>query len=137
MRLIGDGGKNIEIRAAHLVQLQPRHLEHIVVSYDGSRHQSGLNVYLNGRAVPTQGGGNQNVEFAGDIGVDNPLVLGKALAQGAIADFRMFNRAVSESEALLLFEWPTIAAALPKTAADLNDTDQSALRTWYLFREGS
>src|SRR5438309_1414373 len=83
MRLTGDGGRNIEIRAAHLQQLQPGSWNHIAVSYDGSRHQSGLSFYLNGRAVPTQGRGNQVVELPGDIAVDTPLVLGRSLAEGA------------------------------------------------------
>ena len=81
-----------------------------MVTYDGSRHQSGLALYLNGRAVPTQGRGNQNIELTGDIGVDAPLMLGKSLAGGAIADFRIFNR-VSAKRSALLSEWPPLRRA--------------------------
>ncbi len=134
-RLVGDGGKGIEIRAAHLEQLKPGTWNHLVVSYDGSRQQSGLDLYLNGHAIPTQGRGEESVDLKGDIGVDEPLVLGKSLAQGAIADFRILNRAVSESEAHLLSEWPAIEAALARKQGDVSDTDRAALREYFLFTQ--
>lgn len=131
-RLIGDGGKNIEIRAAHLEQIKHGTWNHVTLSYDGSRHQSGMNLYLNGRTIRTQGRGNQNVELPGSIGVSAPLILGESLAKGAIADFRIFGRAVNESEAALLNEWPAIQASLAKDNAE---ADEGALLTWFLFKE--
>ncbi len=131
LRLIGDGGRAIEIRAGHLEQLKHGTWNHVVVSYDGSRHQSGLSLYLNGRAVPTQGRGNQTVEITGSISVDNPLMLGRNLPLGAISDFRIFNRVVSESEALLLSRWTAIEAAV-EAASGANRED---LLTYYLFKE--
>ena len=108
MRLTGDGGRSIEIRAAHLQQLQPGSWNQIAVSYDGSRHQAGLSFYLNGRAVATQGRGNQVVELPGDIGMEPgsgvPLILGRNLPDGAIADFRIYNRVITEAEAGLLYD---------------------------------
>ncbi len=133
LRLIGDEGKDIQIRAAHLEQLKPGTWNHVVVTYDGSRHQSGLALYLNGAAIPTQGRGNQTVEIKGDIGVETPLILGKSLAQGAIADFRMFNRVVSEAEAHLLSQWPAIEAALTKK--DASEADKVALLEYFLFAQ--
>ena len=134
-RLTGDGGRNIEIRAAHLQQLQHGTWNHLAVSYDGSRRQEGLSLYLNGRAVPTQGRGNQNTEMPGDISVDTPLVLGRALAGGAIADFRMFNRVLTESEAGLLSEWPAIQSALLADSASLSESARAALQTYFLVNE--
>jgi hypothetical protein len=131
-RLTGDSGRNIEIRAAHLQQLQPGSWNHIAVSYDGSRHQSGLSFYLNGRAVPTQGRGNQVVELPGDIAVDAPLVLGRTLPDGAIADFRIFNRAITESEARLLSEWPAIQTALATDSGHLSQSARASLETYFL-----
>ncbi|MFN9262321.1 MAG: DUF1553 domain-containing protein [Acidobacteriota bacterium] len=122
-RLVGDEGRNIEIRAGHLNQLVYGTWNHIVVSYDGSRHQSGLSFYLNGRAIPTQGGGNQNVELPGRIDSAAPLILGKALPGGEIADFRIFKRVASETEARLLADWATLRRS----------EDREALRTYYLF----
>ena len=128
-RLVGDGGRNIEVRAAHLAQLTHGSWNSLTISYDGSRHQAGLTMYLNGRAIPTQGGGNQNVELQGEVGVDNPLLLGRTLPDGAISDFHIFNRVLSESEARLLHEWPRIAAATRKASSDLTEADRETLRT--------
>jgi hypothetical protein len=135
MRLVGDGGRNIEVRAAHLAQLTHGSWNSLTVTYDGSRHQAGLAMYLNGRAIPTQGGGNQNLELQGEIGVDNPLLLGPSLPEGAISEFHIFNRVLSESEARLLHEWPRIAAGIGRNSADLTKADEEALRTWYLVKE--
>jgi hypothetical protein len=135
MRIVGEGGRNIEIRAAHLQQIRHGTWNSIVVSYDGSRRQSGLNLFLNGHAVPTQGRGNQNTEISGDFGVETPLVLGRSLAEGSISDFRIFNRAVSESEARLLNEWPAIQSALAQDAAQLTEASRGALMTYFLFKE--
>lgn len=134
-RLVGDGGKDIQIRAAHLEQIKPGTWNHIAVSYDGSRQQSGLDLYLNGTAIPTQGRGNQTVELKGDIEVETPLILGKSLAQGAIADFRMFDRVVSEAEAHLLSQWPAIEGALTKKPKDVSDADRAALLEYFLLAQ--
>ena len=117
-RITGDAGRSIEIRAGNMYQLQQGSWNRVEVSYDGSRRQSGMALYLNGRPIPTQGRGNQVTELVGDIGLtDIPLVLGaKAMADGSVTDFRMFNRAITESEARLLGEWPS-------------------LRTWFLLNE--
>jgi hypothetical protein len=133
-RLTGDAGKTIEIRAGHLEQIQHGTWNHVTISYDGSRHQSGLNLYLNGRVIPTQGRGNQNLELPGTITVNKPLVLGPSLTGGAIADFRIFNRVASESEARLLAEWPVVLAASAK-AGELSAEERDALFTYYLVKE--
>src|SRR5487761_2104523 len=133
-RFIGDNGRSIEIRAAHNVQLTPGSWNHIVVSYDGSRQQQGLSFYLNGRAVPTQGRGNEVTELPGDIEVDTPLTLGRSLADGSISDFRIFDRVVTESEAKLLAGWLPIRAALAMDSAQLDDASRASLQTYFLQR---
>jgi mono/diheme cytochrome c family protein len=103
-RLIGDNGDTIEIRAA-MDKIEPATWNSIVVSYDGSRAQSGLDLYLNGRGIATQGRNNANTKLSGGIGVDDPLILGKSLVDGAIADFRIIGRVATEAEARMLTEW--------------------------------
>jgi len=134
-RLIGDGGKSIDIRAAHLVQLEQGSWNTVTVTYDGSRHQTGLGLFLNGKAIPTQGRGNLNVELVGDISTDAPMVLGRNLPGGAITDLRIFNRVVSESEVRLLNEWPAIQTALATDSTKLTDDAKSALHTWFLLNQ--
>jgi mono/diheme cytochrome c family protein len=104
-RLIGDSGDNIEIRAA-MDRIEPSTWNSIVVDYDGSRAQSGLDLYLNGRALLTQGRNNPNTKLSGGIGVDDPLILGKSLADGAIADFRIIGRVATEAEVRFLSDGP-------------------------------
>jgi Protein of unknown function (DUF1553)/Protein of unknown function (DUF1549)/Planctomycete cytochrome C/Concanavalin A-like lectin/glucanases superfamily len=106
-RLIGDNGDSIEIRSA-MDRITPSTWNSIVASYDGSRDQSGLQLYLNGRAIDTQGRSNPNTKLSGGIGVDDPLILGKSLADGAIADFRIIGRVATEAEVRLLTEWPVV-----------------------------
>jgi hypothetical protein len=100
-RLVGDNGDTIEIRAA-LDQFPPATRHSVIVTYDGSRAQSGLDLYLDGRAVAAQGRNNPTTKLPGSIGVDDPLVFGKSLADGAIADFRIVNRVATEAEIRLL-----------------------------------
>jgi hypothetical protein len=134
-RVIGDSGKAIEIRTAHSQQLQHETWNTLVVTYDGSRHQSGLGLFLNGRAVPILSRGLNDPEFAGDIGTDLPVVLGRALPDGAISDFRMFNRAASESEVRLLNEWPAVEAGLASDPSQLTTVSREALRTYFLLTQ--
>lgn len=136
LRLIGDGGRSIDVRAAHLEQLQHGTWNTIVATYDGSRRQAGLGMYLNGRAIPTQGRGNVVQDLNGDIGVETPLVLGKNLADGAIADLRIFNREVSESEARLITAWPAISSALEAETGKAPTAEaRASLLQWFLARE--
>src|SRR6185369_13691425 len=83
----------------------------------------------------TQGRGNQTVDLAGDFGVDTPLVLGRSLAEGAISDFRIFNREVNETEARFLQQWPAIQAALAQDKTELTESARSALLTYFLQKE--
>jgi hypothetical protein len=134
-RLTGDDGRSIEVRSVNPEQIRPAAWNQLAVTYDGSRKQSGLLLYLNGREVLTQGRGPRNDNLRGSIGVSNPLVLGRSLANGAIADFRIFNRVISPDEVALLREWPAIDSALTKDADDLTADDRQALLTWYLHRQ--
>ncbi len=116
-RLIGDNGENIEIRSA-LERVAPSTWTSVVVTYDGSRAQSGLELYLNGHAIATQGRNNPNTKLSGSIGGDDPLILGKSLADGAIADFRMAGRVATAAE-----------------AQALSESGPNALLAYYLLRE--
>ena len=133
LKLTGDGGRSIEIRAAHNHALQHETWNSAVFTYDGSRHESGLGLYLNGRAVPILSRGLNDPDFAGDLGTDATLTLGRAFPDGAISDFRVFNRAVTESEVRLLTDWPAIQIALASDAP-VTDASRSALRTYFLTK---
>jgi mono/diheme cytochrome c family protein len=141
-RLIGDSGENIEIRAA-MDKIEPATWNSIVVTYDGSRAQSGLDLYLNGLALVTQGRNNPNTKLSGSIGVDDPLILGKSLVDGAIADFRIIGRVVTEAEVAQLSESgadalvrarPPGRAVVVEAPAPVANPDQP-LFAYFLLRE--
>ena len=138
-RLTGDGGKSITIRAGHLEQLKPGTWNHIAVAYDGSREQAGLALYLNGHAVPTQGAGDQNVTIAGKIAVKTPLLLGREdgryFQNGAIGEFTIFNRAITEEESLLVSLWPTVGNTLSKPTSALSAAELDALHLHFLVHD--
>ena len=59
-------------------------------------------------------------------------MLGRALIGGAISDFRIFRRVLTEAEARLLSAWPETAAALAQPTADLGAEARRSLLAWYL-----
>lgn len=132
--LSGSDGKSIDIRAAHLEQIKHGSWNHLVLTYDGTRHQSGLGLFLNGRAINTQGGGNQNLELRGSMTVDQPLQLGRSLKDGAISDFRIYKNVLSENDAYLLSRWTAIEAALARSSSP-SEADRDALLLYYLFHQ--
>ena len=125
-KLTGDDGKTIEARAVRKLPFQAGAWTRVVVTYDGERKHSGMYLYVNGEQVEVQGIGNQPAELPGSITAESPVVLGKSLEKGAIADFRVFNRVATVSEASLLSQWTGVEAG-----------DEAALRTYWLVRENA
>ena len=118
---------------------------HAVVTYDGLRQRDGISLYLDGEAMPTERTGRALRELAEEIAVDAPLVLGAratdseddedgmtAHLQGAISDFRVFNRALTHSEAKLLSLWDAIQTSEGKRAGKLSDRERAAHAQYYL-----
>jgi len=62
-------------------------------------------------------------------------MLGRAFPDGAISDFRIFNRVVGESEVRLLSECPAIQTALAAASAPSTDSSRSALLTYFLTKQ--
>ena len=133
-RLIGDNGAAIEVRAADAGLLRPGAWNHVAATYDGSRNQSGLMLYVNGRSVVPQGLGSRNARLNGSIETEDGIVLGRSLIGGAISDFRLFRRVLTEAEARLLSAWPETATALAQPTADLSADARRRLLAWYITR---
>ena len=55
-RMTGDNDKSIRLVAGFTVELKPGSWNHLAVTYDGSREETGLALYVNGKAVLTQAG---------------------------------------------------------------------------------
>jgi hypothetical protein len=91
---------------------------HIAVSYDGSGKFEGLGLYINGEQAELNIGKDA---LDGSIHSGAPLRIGRrsdGLAlKGAVADFRVFNRAIAERRLLELVDY-TVSASLE---GDLSD----------------
>jgi hypothetical protein len=133
-RLIGDNGAAIEVRAADGALFAPGSWNSLTATYDGSRNQSGLMLYLNGRAVAVLGLGARNAKLNGGIDVEDPIMLGRSFAGGAVADFRLFRGVLREADARLLSDWRATAAALARPTAELDASGRQNLLEWYLAR---
>jgi len=135
LKLTGDGGRSIEIRPAHTHQLPHETWNTVVFTYDGSRHESGLSIWLNGHSVPILSRGLSDPDIAGDLGNEQPLMLGRSFPDGAISDFRVFNRVVNEGEVRLVSDWPAIQTALAADVSQLTELDRAALTTYFLAKQ--
>jgi hypothetical protein len=133
--LTGGAADGFEFRTDRQGLFRNATWNHITVTYDGSRSQSGLRMYVNGAPMPLHGRQIKPEKLRGNIKPDVPLLLGSGLAKGAIADFRAFGRAVTETEARLLAEWPQVEAALLKRSGALSEEDKRSLLSYYLTLE--
>ncbi len=118
---------------------------HIAVTYDGSAERAGLSLYVNGAELPVQGG-EYFTKLEGEIANEQPISLGRGYVSddeedsyasryfsgGAIADFRIFNRALSVKEARVAANWALLDAARTVPPADLTAEQNEILRLRYL-----
>lgn len=138
LRLTGDQGKSIYARIEHLRQLKPGTWTHLVVTYDGSREQAGLGLFLNGKRMLALGN-ETGIELKGEIHTNTPLRLGsdgkRYFQGGAVADFRIFSRALTDDEAQLAFAWAELYPAFSKPADRLTAAERQYLHLFYLTHE--
>jgi hypothetical protein len=130
VRLIGDNSQNIEARAADPNALLPGTWNEFVATYDGSRNQSGLMLYLNGRPMVLAGMGARNARLTGSIDNDEAITLGKAVT----GEVHLYDRALTQAEANLLTAWPATSAALAYPTAQLTPFARASLLDWFLAR---
>ena len=145
LRLYGDDGKTMRALALRNEFLKEGEWTHLTFTYDGSRQEQGLSLFVNGNRVPIERGGygvqNNNVvaQLEGTLKNDAPLLFGSDGASGfltgSIADFRVFNRVITEEEARRVAAWPTIAGTQNKEAGQLSDSEKEALKLYYLSRD--
>ncbi|MDZ4799435.1 MAG: DUF1553 domain-containing protein [Bryobacteraceae bacterium] len=94
-RLVGDDGKSVEVRT--IDPIEPGKSTHVVATWDGSRRQAGLRLFLNGNEVIAQGRNSESQDLVGSISVE-----GKPNIHASVSNFRMVNREVTESEIAIL-----------------------------------
>jgi mono/diheme cytochrome c family protein len=139
-RLTGAPGKSLVVRGPTANRLVPGTWNHMLVTYDGSRRNGSLAIYINGVALPAEGRGESAKALEGEIRTFVPLRVGgdgrsRGLAGGAIAEFRVLTREVSPDEAKLLAEWPRLELARERKTEDLDADEWLAFEQYYLQRE--
>jgi hypothetical protein len=141
LRLTTRANKSVFVRAAERDRLTPGTWNHIAFTYDGSRNASGISLFVNGKPAPAQGSRDRE-PMRGDFRTYAPLRLGsdgkrRFFDGGAIADFRIYTRALADEEAQLVSLWPAIETARLKPTAELSDDERNGLHSYYLLREHS
>ena len=136
-------GRNMGVRGVEENKLAPDQWHNVIVTYDGLRQRTGMNLYLDGVVVPTQSFGRAIRVLEGSIRNSEPLVLGAGdrpsagkydFLNGSIRQFRILGRAVDEAEARLLARWDTLAAVQKRDREELDSGDREALRAYFLVR---
>ena len=139
---VGKSANKLEIYTGHMQQLEHGTWNHVAMTYDGSGERAGLDLFVNGEVLPTQGSGFFE-KLVGTIVTDQPLLLGKQVSKsrdekvdrffpgGAIADFRIFDRAINVEEARIVSNWSLIEGAREKQPGELTADERSALGLYY------
>ena len=123
---------------------------HITVTYDGSAEQAGLRFYVDGAELPVQGE-EYFTKLEGEVLNDWPISLGRGyisgddegsyksryFAGGGIADFRIFNRALTVEEAKVVANWSLLDRARSTQPDELSAEQQEILRLRYLNLDDS
>ena len=148
LRMLDSAGKTIRAQAPYNKPVAAGAWNHLTFTYDGSRTEDGFAFYLNGIRLPTERGsyGAQDSSVAPrlneSIKTGAPLTIGAAAngekgIEGSIADFRIFNRVITEDEARVAAAWPAVAASATKNHAELSASENAALKLYYLmYRDG-
>lgn len=117
-------GNAISIAAREKVPLNQ--WQQVTVTYDGSSRASGLKIYINGQATPTEvikdkltkeitGGGGDTIALA-------ERFRDRGFKGGSIDELRVYGRQLSPLDALALFDPEAASAAI----ADSQDSDATA-----------
>ena len=135
-RLIGDdGGKPSSSRAADPALLRPGTWNHVAVTYDGSRQSVRPEALSQRPRYAAAGRGTRRNCTARSISKIR-CVLGQSLAEGAIADFRLFRRVRDgERGRFLLSGWPPGAPPGQGPPQLHRCRTREACSTWYPSRD--
>jgi hypothetical protein len=138
--LQGKDGKYITAQPEPTYGLKPATWYHVIFTYDGSRSDKGLRIYINGNAVPSYGDGADLAPLESSIQTSTgPLLLGNHNKQyfegGAMAGFKILSRRSDEQDAKLLYAADAIEVAKRKDIPDLSEADRQALLTYYVAEE--
>jgi mono/diheme cytochrome c family protein len=143
LRLLDAAGKVIRAQAPYNKPVKAGTWNHLTFTYDGGRTENGFAFYVNGTRLPIERGsyGAQDSTIAPELkdSVRNtaPITIGASEKgekgiEGAVADFRVFNRVITEEESRVAAAWPAVVEAVGKDRARLSPAEKAALKLYYL-----
>jgi len=138
VRLVGQGGRALTLSGMIIDRLEAGGWYHLAFSYDGKRTAEGFRMFVNGKPAMSAGSGKGG-RLNGEIRNFSPFLIGNMTDRffdgGAIADFRIYARTLSEEDASLLAQWPALELARGKAAAELTPAERAGFRSYYNLRE--
>ncbi|WP_437187407.1 DUF1553 domain-containing protein [Planctomicrobium sp. SH668] len=108
-----DPGNSIRVRSLAPLSIQEWH--HVAITYDGSSKASGIQIYVDGKAVGTEvirdaltkeitGGGGDNISIG-------ERMRDKGFKNGKVDEFRVFSRTLTPIEVAHLFDQTSLKSA--------------------------
>ncbi len=128
----------LQIRGSSVQRMREGAWSHLAVTYDGSGEIAGLTLFLNGKALPVDRVAPDPDE---EKKTANPARVKLRLAtdgrrffpNGALADFRIYDRVLSREEMQILSAWKKTEAALASNH-DPTGPEREIMRLLYLNR---
>ena len=141
LRLNVQSNKSVTVSGGIANKLEPGSWNHVAFSYDGSRQTAGLALFVNGKSIFAEGRAYRK-EIPGDFRTYAPLRIGsngqrRHFDGGAIADLRIFTRALTAEDARLVSLWPVLDNARARPASQLAANERDAFQLYFLSREFS
>ncbi|MCH2183308.1 MAG: DUF1549 domain-containing protein, partial [Mariniblastus sp.] len=110
--------------------------QHVLATYDGSGKPAGIKIYVNGKPAKLRTDTN-NLKADASIRTETPLRLGQrsqgaVFQDGGLQDVRIYERALSADEVLILAETAAARALLEIPADARTDDQNNSLYQYYL-----
>lgn len=133
--LRGADGKGISARPIPEFKFKPNSWYHLVITYDGTRQQRGISMYVNGQPVTVVGRPEDDPQLGPAMAVNAPIALGvddkHGFDHGGVADFRILNTVAGPEDAYTIFVASRAAAAARKQVAEMTDDDRLSIANLY------
>lgn len=131
----GADGKGISGRPAPEYKFKPESWYHLVIAYDGSGLERGINIYVNGSPVVVIGRPEDAQRIDAPMASQAPIVLGnddkQFFTNGGIADFRVLSTMADPQDAELLYQAGRACSGSTEPLEQLTNAEKDALVTLY------
>lgn len=123
------------IKVVSTEAIKPGQWHHVAISYDGSAKAAGVKVFIDGKPVRTQASADSLTESVRTQNVSLTVAQranSSRLAGVAVDDLRIYDRALSATEALTIVRSTRAAWLVSKAADQRSQEDTNELYDWWL-----